>query len=162
MKTKSDELIKELVSELKPVQVVNFQFVDLFKVIAVALLCVFAAVMILGLRIDIHDQVLTAKFIFDTALLLILGVLSIMAAFSLSVPSMSTKNIYRLPLFAFGLIMVTTGYSFLTTSNPFLYLGHGFSCVLEMISISILPAAFFFTLFVEQLFLREILWAFWF
>jgi len=144
MKTESDNLINELVAELKPVQVVRFQFVDLLKVVAAGLLCVFAAITILGLRIDIGGQVFTTKFIFDTAILLILGVLSIMAAFSLSVPSLSAKNIYLLPLVAFGLIIIATGYSFLGSSNPFLYLGHGLSCVYEMISISILPAAILF------------------
>jgi hypothetical protein len=144
MKTKSDHLIKELVADLKPVQIVRFQFVDLLKVTAVGLLCVFAAITILGLRVDIGDQALSAKFIFDTVILLLLGVLSIMAAFSLSVPSLSAKSAYRLPLFVFGLIILATGYSFITTSNPFLYLGHGFSCVYEIIGISILPAAILF------------------
>ncbi len=102
MKTESDRLINELVAELKPVQVVRFQFVDLLKVVAAGLSCVFVAVTILGLRIDIGGQAFTTKFIFDTAILLILGVLSIMAAFSLSVPSLSAKNIYLLPLVAFG------------------------------------------------------------
>lgn len=144
MKTKFDHLINELVADLKPVQIVRFQFVDLLKVIAAGLLCVFAAITILGLRVDISDQALSAKFAFDTAALLLLGFLSIMAAFSLSVPSLSTKSAYQLPLFVFGLIILATGFSFITTSNPFLYLGHGFSCVYEIIGISLLPAAVLF------------------
>lgn len=144
MKAKSDQLIKELVADLKPVQIVRFQFVDLLKVIAVGLLCVFAAITILGLRVDISDQALSAKFIFDTVVLLLLGILSIMAAFSLSVPSLSAKGAYRLPLFVIGLILLATGYSFLAASNPFLYSGHGFSCVYEIVGISILPSAVLF------------------
>lgn len=145
MKTKSKEqLIKGLAAELKPVQIVRFKPVDLVKVIAVGLLCVFASIAILGLRIDIGDQAVSAKFIFDTAVLLLLGVLSIMAAFSLSVPSLRSRSVYRLPFLVFGLIVLATVYSFLTTSNPFLYLGHGFSCVYEIVAISILPAAILF------------------
>lgn len=144
MNNKADQFIKELVSELKPVQVVRFKFADLAKVIGAGFLCVFAAITILGLRVDIGDQALSSKFIFDTSLLFVLGVLSIVAAFSLSVPSLSNRTSYRLPFFVFVLILLTTGYSFLTTSNPFLYLGHGFLCVFEIISISILPAAILF------------------
>lgn len=144
MKTKADYLIKELASDLKPVQVVRFQLADLLKIMATGLLCVFAAITILGLRVDISEQVLNVKFIFDTAIFLMLGALSIMAAFSLSVPSLRNRAVYRLPILVFGLILVGSGYSFLTATSPLLYLGHGFSCVYEIISISILPAAILF------------------
>lgn len=144
MKTKTDHLINELVTQLKTVHVVKFPFSDLLKVVASGLLCVFAAVAILGLRFDIQNQILTARFLVDTFLLFLLGVLSIMAAFSLSIPSTKSRNIYRFPLFVFGLILAATCYSFLTASNPFLYLGHGFLCVFEMISIGAIPAAILF------------------
>ena len=141
MKKNLDNFIKDLVSDLKPVQIVKFQFTDLLKVFVVGLFCIFAAVAILGLRIDIGDEALTAKFVLDTLILLILGLLSVMAAFSLSVPSLENKNIFRFPFLVFSLVLMATGYSFFTTSSPFLYLGHGFACVSEMIAISILPAA---------------------
>jgi hypothetical protein len=146
MKKNTDHLIKDLVFDLKPVQIVKFHFSDLLKIIVAGLFCVFAAVSILGLRTDINVQTVTTKFVVDTLILLLLAVLSIMAAFSLSVPSMNTRNIFRFPIFVFSLVLITTVYSFLATSNPFLYLGHGFSCVSEMIAISILPAAILFYL----------------
>ena len=152
MKTKAEHLIKELVSDLKPVKVVRFQSSDLFKVIAVGLLCMFTTVTILGLRLDIGEQVLMTKFLFDTGILFLLGFFSILAAFSLSVPSLNARNIYRLPLFVFGLILLTASYSFIATSNPFMYFGHGFPCVFEMISISILPTTILFY-FIFRMFL---------
>jgi hypothetical protein len=144
MKIKTDDLIKELVAGLKPVQFVKFGIIDSLKVVTAGLLCVFSAVATLGLRVDIGDQILTAKFIFDTAVLALLGLLSILAAFSLSVPSKNNQKIFRLPIFVCCLILAATGYSFITTSSPFLYLGHGFSCVYEITAISILPAAILF------------------
>lgn len=144
MKKNSENLINELVSDLKPVKLVKFRFIHLAKVIVSGFLCLFSAVAITGLRIDIEAQVLNAKFILDTVLLIFLGLLSIIAAFVLSVPSVKKGNIYLLPGFVFGLILLASGYSFLTTSNPLLYLGHGFACVFEILSISILPATLLF------------------
>ena len=144
MKISTNNLIGELVSQLKPIDVVRFKFVDLLKVILTGCLCIFSAVAILGLRLDFHEQVLNINFIIGTFLLLLLAVLSIIAAFSLSIPSIKHQKIYRIPIFVFTLILIFTGYSFLTTSNSLLYLGHGFSCVFEMISIAVLPATFLF------------------
>lgn len=144
MKIKTDQFIKNLASELKPVRVVKFRFVDLLKIIAVGFLCVFAAVAILGLRFEFTELALSAKFFFDSVMLAALGILSILAAFSLSVPSEKNQKVYRLPVFVFGLILIATSYSFITTSNPLLYLGHGFSCAYEIFLISIFPASVLF------------------
>jgi len=146
MTKKNENLIKDLVSDLKPLKVVKFNFIDFFKIISVALFCIFAAVSILGLRFDFKAQTLNLKYLFDTFLLLLLGTLSTIAALFLSIPSPNNKNIYKWPFLILLLILGSTGYSFLTTSDPFLYLGHGFTCVYEIISLSILPSAILFFL----------------
>ncbi|MBK9322996.1 MAG: DUF1109 family protein [Bdellovibrionaceae bacterium] len=75
-----------------------------------------------------------------------LGFVSIVAAFNLSVPALEGQRLYKVPIIAFTLILLSTFYSLLESSDPFLYLGHGFSCVAEVISISVLPASILFYL----------------
>ena len=105
MKNDTDHLIKQLTFQLNPVKTVKFHITDIIKVVAVGFFCVFAAIANLGLRVDIGGQVLTTKFVFETAVLLLLSLFSIMAAFSLSVPSMNSRKTYQRPLFVFLLML---------------------------------------------------------
>lgn len=143
---KTSDLIQQLASELKPVKPVRFSLLDLCKVIGAGLFCVFSAVAILGIRVDFGEQASSALFIFDGLWLLVLGVLSAGSAFVLSIPSPQARSAYTLPLMAFVLILLSTAYSFLTYSDPLLYLGHGFFCGFEIIAIGALPAAVLFYL----------------
>ena len=144
MKFESDNLINQLVADLKPVKVVKFNLSYYFKFFAVGFFCLTAAVLVLGVRSDFEELVVTKKFIIETILLVLLSLLSIMAAFSLSVPSMNFQKIYRIPLAVFGFIILLTGISFMTAEDPFMYWGHGTKCVYEIISISVLPASLLF------------------
>lgn len=141
---KTNDFLNQLTEDLKPVKLVKFSMFDILKVLVSGLFCVFAAVFILGLRTDINQQMYSAKFIIENILILSLGLLSIIAAFVLSVPSEKHRLTFKIPVIVFSLIIFSTLYSFLSYSDPWLYLGHGFSCFNEILSISILPAALLF------------------
>lgn len=141
---KTTDLVNDLVRQLKPTRVVKFSFLDLLKVVIAGLFSVFAAVAVLGLRGDIGQQAISVRFALESFWLLALATLSILAAFSLSIPSLQNQKFYKIPLAAFFLFLTSALYSFFISSDPFLYLGHGFSCVSEIISISILPASILF------------------
>ncbi|MFN7729803.1 MAG: NrsF family protein [Bdellovibrio sp.] len=144
MSLQTENLIKNLTGQLKPVVVTRFTAVDFLKVLAVGCLCLFSALALLGLRFDLLMQLSSLRFFFENLLLVFLAVISILAAFRLSIPSQESKSMLRLPFFAFFFIGLTTVSSFLTTSEPFLYLGHGFSCVTKMLAIGVLPASVLF------------------
>jgi hypothetical protein len=146
MSSKTDALISSLSSQLKPVKVIKFTVFDILKVIVAGFFCLFSAVALLGLRTDFSDQILSAHFILESLLLMVLGVVSIVAAYNLSVPALEGQRLYKVPFIAFALILLSTFYSLLASSDPFLYLGHGFACVTQIISISILPASILFYL----------------
>lgn len=144
MSHQSDDLINRLTSDLEPIKVIQFGLKELIKVVFVGLICVFAAVIISGIRTDIREVVITKQFIFHTATLIILCLISILTAFSLSIPSQDIQPFYRRPIFYIVIYILSLLSLFLTTSDPFLYLGHGFTCFIEILSISILPAALLF------------------
>lgn len=146
MNKKTDDLIKLLAKDLRPVRLVKFTFLDFFKVIVAGFLCIFISVLILGLRIDVDYQTLNPLFIIDIILLILIMLLSTIAAFLLSVPSIDNKSFYKFPIVVLGLIFITTLYSFLSSPNPLVYLSHGFTCVSEIILISIFPASILFYL----------------
>lgn len=146
MSSKTVELINNLSVQLKPVKVITFTVRDFLKVVAAGFLCLFSAIAILGLRKDFSDQILSVRFVLESLLLIILGMVSTVAAFSLSVPALEGQRLYKVPIIAFTIILVSAGYSLLSSSTPFLYLGHGFSCMAEVTSISILPTSILFYL----------------
>lgn len=143
---KTSDLISQLTKELKPVQTVRFGLLDLLKVFGVGLFCVFSAIAALGVRLDFHEQVISLNFVLSNLWLLLLAALSASAAFSLSIPSSQRRAVFVLPTITVALVLVSTAYSFLTYSDPLLYLGHGFSCGLKIFIISILPAGLLFYL----------------
>lgn len=139
---KTIDLIDELATELKPVEVVRFTFFDILKVLGFGCLSILVTLAILGLRTDFAEQVVSFRFIFETVWLSIVCGFSVLAALSLGIPSSKKRHIYIVPWLAVALIGASTLYSFFTYSNPFLYLGHGFSCVVKTVSIGILPTTF--------------------
>ncbi len=143
MKENTKNLIQKLVDQLKPVKVVKYSLVDFIKVVMVGLLSVLAAVLILGLRKDFNQQLLSTRFIAENLLLLVLGLAAIYSALSLSIPSIDDKSKMTL-FFTITTFLVLIIFSILTETNPFVYLGHGFSCVSEILAISVLPAAILF------------------
>lgn len=141
---KIPDLINQLSFELKPVHKIKFTFIDVFKILLTGLFCLLAAVLSLGLRLDIDDQIVSIKFVFEILLLVFLAVLSTIAAFNLSIPNKNTKNIYKfslIGLFGFVLFLV---YSFLNDSEPFAYYGHSFACAYEILLISVIPSSLLF------------------
>lgn len=141
-----DDLISRLTSDLQPIKVIQFGLKELIKVVFVGLTCVFTAVVISGIRTDIREVVMTKQFLTHTVTLLILCFISILTAFSMSIPTQDIQPFYRRPIFYIVIYILSLLSLFLTTSDPFLYLGHGFSCFIEILSISILPAALLFYL----------------
>lgn len=141
---KTNDLINRLTSNLRPVKIVKFSIFDVVKVVSVGIFCVFAAIVIRGIRSDFSEQILSIRFVLESGALIILGLVSIFAAFSLSIPSIKNRRVYIAPFSVFLFVLGLTFYSFLYNSNPFLYLGHGFSCVYEVIATSVLPASLMF------------------
>lgn len=143
---KTNDLIRQLTSDLRPIKIVKFTPFDVVKVFLVGSLCVLAAIAIFGLRADFSAQVLSIRFVIESVWLLLLGFLSIFAALTLSIPSIKNKKIQNAPLVVFIMILGSTVYSFFTYANPFLYSGHGFFCVYEILAASVLPASLMFYL----------------
>lgn len=144
MKTNTDHLIQELTSGLKPVKVIRFSIFDFLKVFSVGILCVFLALVILGLRNDFSEQVQSLHFWIDVSLILVLAVFAISAAFKLSIPSLDNRKSYFLPLTTFLLMLISTGVLFLTDEHASHYTGHGWACVAEILTMSLLPTAALF------------------
>lgn len=141
---KTTELIHNLSAQLKPLQTVKFTAWDFMKVLTAGLFCVLASVFILGLRTDLSEKMLSPRFILEGIGLAALAVLSILAAFRLSIPSERQRHMFRIPLAVFSLILLSSVYSFFVYAHPLLYFGHGFACVSKIGAVSILPAAILF------------------
>ncbi len=144
MKTNTDHLIQELTAGLKPVKLVQFSFIDFFKVFSAGILCVLLALGFFGLRNDFSEQIQSLHFWLDVSLILILAVFAILAAFKLSIPSLDNRKSYYLPLIALLLMLISTGVLFLSDDQAFHYTGHGWSCVAEILAMSLLPTAVLF------------------
>lgn len=142
MKTK--DMIESLSLDLKPAKVIKFNFTHFLKVVIVGLLSLVAAVAILGLRADLYEQMLNVRFFIESVWLLILALVSIFSALRLSIPDVNNKKYYKWPAIAFSMLGISTLYSFLSYSNPFLYLKHGFVCIFEILLIGVFPAAVLF------------------
>lgn len=141
---KTEDMIESLSLDLKPTNVVKFSFFDIAKVLLAGMLSLIAAVAILGFRVDLSEQLLTARFIVESVWLLVLALVSIYSALRLSVPDLDNRKFYKWPVFAFSIVGLSTAYSFMSYSNPFLYLGHGFVCVYEILLIGVFPASVLF------------------
>ncbi|MBY0452588.1 MAG: NrsF family protein, partial [Bdellovibrionaceae bacterium] len=137
---------ESLSSNLMPARVVKFTFFDVAKVLLAGVLSLVAAVALLGFRADLSGQIFTFRFFIECLGLLALALVSIYAALRLSVPDLDNKKFYKWPIFAFSILAILTGYSFVAYSNPFLYLGHGFVCLSEILLIGLAPAAILFFL----------------
>ena len=144
---KTTELINQLTSELKPVQKIKFTYFDQFKIILAGFSSVTLAVLILGFRQDIRDQVIVFKYVFETVALFLLTILSTLAAFSLSVPNKDSKNIYKYPFAALIVFLLFFAYAFITNHEPLVYSGHTSLCAFEILIIGAWPSTLlFFTL----------------
>jgi hypothetical protein len=141
---KTTDLINQLTSELKPVQKVKFTYFDQLKIILFGFFSVTLAVLILGFRQDISDQVLVFKYVFETIALLLLTILSTLAAFSLSVPNKDSKNIYKYPFAALVGFLLFFAYAFITSHESVVYSGHKSLCAFEILIIGAFPSTLLF------------------
>lgn len=141
---KTNDLIESLSSQVKPIKIVKFNATDVIKILMSGLFCILAAIVILGIRADMDELIVSIQFFIEIGLLLALAIASIFAALTLSIPSVETRNIYKYPILIFFLFLALMLYSFFKFSNPFFYFGHGFKCFYEVVLISILPASILF------------------
>lgn len=143
---KTNELIQNLSKSNTPVKVVRFNYLDLLKVFGVGILCIGSMVSILGLRTDISDKTVSVSFIFESLILLTLGILSSASAFTLSIPGNETRKTLMLPLVTLALWLALTAYSFIMYGASIFFIGFGFSCALDVFLISLPPASVLFFL----------------
>lgn len=142
----TDQLINQLTAQLRPVKIIRFSSRDFFKVFFAGLISLSSAIFILGLRADFSDQTLSSRFVVESVLLVLLGIASILATITLSVPSLVAKKIYKPLLVLCFLALSTFISSFLTSPDPFIFSGYGLSCVIEIMAIGLLPAITLFYL----------------
>lgn len=139
---KSNELIHSLTTNLKPVKTIKYGLKEHSIVLLAGVFSVLAGIAITGIRVDIQNVALTASFITQTITLLLLAILSTIAAMQMSIPSL--KKSVSLKIVAAALIFwaVTILYLLINSKSPFA--GWGFSCAQEIVINSIIPAATIF------------------
>lgn len=144
MSSHTERLISELASSLKPVHRYQVRARYGFTAFAVGLICVGGAVGILGFREDLQDQIASAPFMLETFLFLFVSLLASFGALFLTAPSNKNKRMAWLPVLALGLILAMSALSFLISTGPFVYFGHGLSCVFKVLAVGLLPSTFLF------------------
>lgn len=136
---KSEYLIKHLVNDLKSVNVYKITLSAILKYLLTAAFSMAAVVSIQGLRTDFLDQINSLYFLIENISLVFISFISILAAFSLSIPKSNNKNLKWIPICIGFIISIYLFFKFSTHKMPFIYLKHGFSCLRGIAFTTILP-----------------------
>lgn len=138
-------LINELSQDLRPVKVIKYGLKDYILIFSTAFFSVLASLAISGLRFDINEALLSARFVTESLTLFALAILSTISALYVSIPnlkSLRAKNIVITNLiFWFAFLL----YFLANSEKPIA--GWGFACAREVALNSIAPAiVIFFTI----------------
>ena len=139
---KSNELIQSLTANLQPVKILKYSLKEYSVALLAGLFSVLAGVAISGVRADIQNVVLTSSFITQSLALILLGVLSTLSAFQMSIPSVTKAISIKIAVSTLLLWTATILYLLINSNSPFA--GWGFSCAQEIMINSIIPAATIF------------------
>jgi hypothetical protein len=143
---KTTDLIQKLSASNTSVHVVRLGGIEILKVVGVAGLCILAAVSVLGLREDFFDSLNSIFFIFESLVLLAVGILASASALTLSIPGRESRKTFLLPLVTLAIWVGLTGYSFLKYGQSPLLFKFGFACLSDIVLASLPPSALLFFL----------------
>lgn len=134
---KTENLIQELIHELKPVKRINSTSKRLIHFVAIATFCFLGALSIFGIREDIREAISNPAFFFQAIILFILAVLSALSALILSVPGEERSSRVRwIPILVFFLWGGTLVW--LLTENQG-SVGHGLNCIRDIVVFGAVP-----------------------
>ena len=139
---KSDQLIQNLSRNLQSVKPFKYTTKDYLIVLSTGFFSVLFGLALSGIRSDLQNVVLTPSFIIQSLVLLMLAVLSTVAAMQMSIPSLKKsvpQNIVLSTLVFWGITLI---YLLVNSNSPFA--GWGFSCAAEIAANSIAPSIVIF------------------
>jgi len=138
---KTEDLIKTLVQNAKPVRPVSSVSNRIFWWLVLTFFATTLGVSLFGLRSDITEKLSDARFLFEIAILFIIAVGSAIGALILSVPAQDHRAFTRwLPLTGMGLWLFLIFARIL--GSDALHLDCAFSCIRDIAIIGLIPAAF--------------------
>ncbi len=137
-----NKFIKNLVSDLKPVQVFKLEMSHYLKVLGVGAFSLLAGLALSGLRGDLAIIIRTPQFIIETILIIALAISSAVAALRLSVPGSSTKPTFITVGIAAGAWLLTLIVILVTDRN--FIASRGLTCSTQVILGGVLPAVLIF------------------
>jgi hypothetical protein len=142
----SDDFIKNLATNIKPVVPTPPPGIRSLAWMAAAILCVGAGVSLVGLRPDLSESFREPFFWLESLAILLVACIAIAAAFVLSVPgresSPLTKWLVGIPL-AIWMAQMTGRFVFESHDiSPYFWSGYG--CANEIVALGILPGILMF------------------
>lgn len=146
---KTEDLVKNLSSSLKPVKTMPHPLLRFLKWLVVVAMCFGAVIPLIGLRHNIEAALLNPHFVIQAILLVTLAITSAMAAFVLSVPRTDASQwsrwfpIIPATLWA-GMIISDLVFAIIAKDSSALLVDFGMACVGDILVLAMVPGVLMF------------------
>ena len=139
---KSEQLIQNLSRNLQAVKPFKYTIKDYMIVLSVSFFSVLFGLAVSGIRADLQNVALAPAFVIQSTVLLLLAVLSTVAAMQISIPSLKKPVSQNIIIGTLVFWAATLIYLLFNSNSPFA--GWGFSCAAEILANSLAPTVVIF------------------
>ena len=146
---KTDDFIKQLSSDVKPVKRLASPGKRFFIWFLASFFSISLGISLMGIRSDFSQALINPRFVLETLAILAIAILAAAGAFMMSVPGMGSRPIIRwlliIPSIAWLLSLVFRLYTIYSQANSFAFIfDYGFGCIRDIFLLGILPGSFLF------------------
>src|SRR5712692_7326150 len=146
----TDELIRQIARGVTPVRILPSTPRRFLSWFGAAILSVATGVVLIGLRPDVLRGTTTLQFALNCVVILLITVLSVVAASMKSIPDTTRSVLVLIPplsaVFIWLVLLATQGRLVFATGPHHYSAGHGFGCIRDILVLGAIPGAFLFFL----------------
>ena len=135
----TNELIRQLSQKATPVERLAPVPQRFLRWLVAALLCLFVSISILGVREDLYERLTDTRFLSQSLVLFLLGVISALSAFVLSIPDDSRGRLWD--ILPYGVLMAWIALSIWTALSPDgpVLIDFGGMCAFDILLVAVPP-----------------------